>query len=369
LEIGPICATSFADGRSLLCAMLEIDGSQGEGGGQVLRTSLSLSALTGRPFRLVNIRAGRSKPGLRPQHVTAVRAAAAICQAEVSGAALNSHTLTFTPQAAPQGGAYTFDVAQAAQGGSAGSMTLILQTVLWPLLFAERPSQVILRGGTHVPFSPTFHYLAETAGPAFTRLGAAFSVKLNAWGWYPAGGGEMQIDISPIGKLQAVSWQAAPRDHVQGIAAVTNLPAHIPQRMANRAHNLLAEAGLKAHITPLRASGPTPGAGLVLWLPQAGFSSLGRQGVPAERVAETAVAEMLAFVDNGSDVDKRLADQLLLPLVLANGRSHFTTNELTLHTLTNAALLRQWLGVDIEIDGELGKRGSVQTEGISFSGD
>jgi RNA 3'-terminal phosphate cyclase (ATP) len=155
--------------------MLEIDGSQGEGGGQALRTSLSLSALTGRPFCLFNIRAGRSKPGLRPQHLTAVRAAAAICQAEVSGAALNSHTLTFAPQVSPQGGNYLFDVAQAAQGGSAGSVSLILQTVLWPLLFAERPSQVILRGGTHVPFSPTFHYLAETAGPAFTRLGAAFA--------------------------------------------------------------------------------------------------------------------------------------------------------------------------------------------------
>jgi RNA 3'-terminal phosphate cyclase (ATP) len=150
---------------------------------------------------------------------------------------------------------------------------------------------------------------------------------------------------------------------------VTNLPAHIPQRMAGRADNLLRQAGFKTQITPLRESGPAPGAGLVLWLPQAGFTSLGRQGLPADQVAETAVAELLAFVDNGADVDKRLADQLLLPLALANGRSHFTTNELTLHTLTNAALLRQWLDVDIKIDGEVGSQGSIQIEGISFSGD
>ena len=350
--------------------MLKIDGSQGEGGGQVLRTSLSLSALTGRPFCLTHIRAGRSKPGLRPQHVTAVRTLAAICQAEVTGAALNSHTLTFAPQSAPQGGEYTFDVADAAQGGSAGAVTLILQAALWPLLFAGKPAQIVLRGGTFVPFSPPYHYLAEVAGPAFARLGATFAPHLNAWGWYPAGGGEMQVEIDPVGKLQAAAWPINPNERkmVRGIAAVTNLPSHIPQRMARRAENLLRQAGLYPQITPVRERGRGPGAGLFLWTPQAGFTSLGRKGLPADLVAETAVAELLAFMDNGVDVDKRLADQLLLPLALAHGSSQFTTDHLTLHTSTNADLLRQWLNVAIEIDGELDGSAVIQIEGINFSG-
>ncbi|MCZ7667605.1 MAG: hypothetical protein M5U34_10510 [Chloroflexi bacterium] len=132
------------------------------------------------------------------------------------------------------------------------------------------------------------------------------------------------------------------------------------------AENLLRQAGLSTQITPLRERGRAPGAGLMLWLPQAGFSSLGRQGVAAEKVAETAVAELLAFMDNGAEVDKRLADQLLLPLALANGRSHFTTNELTLHTLTNANLLRHWLQVELEIEGELGSAAAISVKGIAF---
>ncbi len=345
--------------------MVEVDGSQGEGGGQVLRTCLSLSALTGRPFRLHHIRANRSKPGLRPQHLTAVHAAAAICQARLTGASLNSHTLQFEPQASPQGGYYTFDVNDAAQSGSAGAMTLVFQTVFWPLLFAADPTWLTLRGGTHVPFSPPYHYLAEVAAPAFARLGATFTLELAAWGWYPVGGGQITAIIQPLAHLYAADL-TPPEGPVRGVAAVTNLPAHIPQRMAARADNLLRQAGLPGHITPVRATGVGAGAGLVLWQSQAGFTSLGRKGLPSDVVAETAVNELLAFRASHADVDKQLADQLLLPLALAHGVTHFTTDQITQHTLTNAAVLRQWLDLTLTIEGEPGQPGQVTVQGVGW---
>lgn len=346
--------------------MLTVDGSIGEGGGQVLRTCLSLSALTGRPFRLIKIRANRSKPGLRPQHLTAVRAVAATCNAALSGAEINSRTLEFHPQTPPQGGAYRFDVADAAQGGSAGAVTLIWQAILWPLLFADRPSQVTLHGGTHVPFSPPLHYLTRVLHPLLARMGALIGAELAAWGWYPAGGGEMTGTIRPAQRLTAVTLTPPAADIISGTAAVTNLPAHIPQRMARRAHNLLAAAGLTPQITPLRESGRGPGAGIVLWLPQGGFTALGRKGVPADAVAETAVDALLAFVRSETAVDDHLADQLLIPAALAHGVTAYTTHRLTQHTLTNADLLRRWLDVSIQIDGELDRAAKVTVAGIQL---
>ena len=172
-----------------------IDGSYGEGGGQILRTSLTLSAITGQPVRIEQIRAGRRKPGLMPQHLTAVRAASRICSAEVEGAKRNSQALVFRPRSAPQAGTYTFDVAQAAKGGSAGSVSLILQTVLLPLALAEGSSQVTLLGGTHVAWSPPYDYVKRVYLPALARLGIAAKVTIKKWGWYPIGGGRIQATM------------------------------------------------------------------------------------------------------------------------------------------------------------------------------
>lgn len=347
--------------------MLEVDGSQGEGGGQVLRTSLSLSALTQRPFRITNIRANRSKPGLRPQHLTAVHAVAQLCNAELHGARLSATTLEFRPRTPPRGGEYHFDVSDAAQGGSAGSVTLIFQAILWPLLFASEAAHVTLRGGTHVPFSPPFHYLAHVAQPAFARLGANFSLTLAAWGWYPVGGGEMTAVTQPTPQLNTATFDAHETARIKGVAAVTNLPSHIPNRMARRADNLLRAMGLQPAIDALRETGRGPGAGIFLWMPQAGFSALGRKGLPADKVAETAVAECQAFIDNKVAVDKHLVDQLLLPLALAHGSTSFTTHELTQHTLTNADLLHAWLDTDITIRGELSQPAQISVTGVGFT--
>jgi RNA 3'-terminal phosphate cyclase (ATP) len=344
--------------------MLEIDGSQGEGGGQVLRTSLSLSALTGRPFVIKYIRASRSKPGLRPQHLAAVRAAAAVCQAELQGDHLESTELAFSPTAAPAGGAYEFDVREASPSGvSAGAVTLIAQTLLWPLLFADRPSTILLRGGTFVPFSPPFHYLAHVYRPACAVFGVELQTELMRWGWMAGGGGVVHVQVNPCRRLVAARFEVSDERRVGGIAAVTNLPSHIPHRMARRAHNLLLEAGFEPAIEAVRERSDGPGAGLVLWRPQAGFSSLGRRGLPAEDVAQAAVADFIAFMDNGAAVDRHLADQLLIPMALAHGQSSFTTDVISRHLLTNVQLLRQWLGVSIAVQDMPGQLGHVSVAG------
>ncbi len=347
---------------------LTIDGSQGEGGGQVLRTSLSLSALTGRPLKLVAVRAGRSRPGLRPQHLTAVRAVAAICRARLQGDEIDSQELYFTPEAPPQAGDYHFDVQDAAAHGSAGAATLILQAMLWPLLFAAGPSQVTLRGGTHVPFSPPFHYLQRVFAPAVARFGADVVLQLDAWGWLPAGEGQLSALVQPAGRLHGVAFRPPAYDVVEGLAAVTNLPAHIAQRMANRAANLLRQRRLQPAIQARRERAAGPGAGIFLWLPQAGFGQLGRKGYPADRVADDAVAELLTFIENGpAAVDPHLADQLLIPMALASGPSTFTTNQLSSHTLTNASIVRQWLGVELSVSGRPGQPGTVSVVGAGFT--
>jgi RNA 3'-terminal phosphate cyclase (ATP) len=347
--------------------MLTIDGREQEGGGQILRTSLSLAALTGRPFRITNIRANRAKSGLRPQHLTAVRAAAILCQAHLKGDSLNATTLEFHPQVPPTPGEYHFDVSEVAKGGSAGSVMLIFQTVIWPLLFANGRSRLNLRGGTHVPFSPPYHYVAEVFRPLLCQMGATFTTNLDDWGWYPAGGGFVTATIEPIRHLQAIPFGPVPAQRVEGVAAVSNLPGHIPQRMADHAASLLQAAGLPSQIEVIQEQGQGPGAGIVLWLPQAGFTSIGRRGLPAEEVAQTAVAECLAFLESHVQVDSHLADQLLLPCALARGSTSYTTHSLTQHALTQAQLLRQWLDVAIEIEGLPGQPAQITVSGINYT--
>jgi RNA 3'-terminal phosphate cyclase (ATP) len=347
--------------------VIYIDGSRGEGGGQVLRTSLSLSAVTGLPFQISKIRAKRSRPGLRPQHLTAVRAVAAVCGASLEGDELDSTSLSFHPGSPPVGGSYRFDVTEVTSGGrSAGAVTLIFQALLWPLLFADRPSEVILRGGTFVPFSPPYHYLSEVARPAFERFGAGFDTSLAAWGWMNEGDGEMAASIQSLERLEGVDFEAIESPKIEGIAAVTNLPSHIPHRMARRAYNMLDRSGFEVNVQPVRERGAGPGAGIVLWMSQAGFSSLGRKGLPADKVAEAAVAELTSFVDSGAAVDHHLADQLLVPMALAHGRSTLTTDCLSSHALTNIALLRQWLNAQIDVHGAAGRAGKIIVTGIGW---
>lgn len=330
--------------------MIHIDGSYGEGGGQILRTSLSLAAITGQAIHIDRIRAGRQKPGLAAQHLTAVRAAATICKAELRGDALGSMTLDFIPGGSAQAGRYTFDVTEAREGGSAGTVSLVLQTILLPLALATGESEVILRGGTHVAFSPSFTYIEQVYLPMLNRMGVQAEAKLNAWGWYPRGGGEVELRVSGRSKLSGINLlERGNLRQVRGLAVVTELPSHIPQRMASRAENLLHEAKLRATVQPLRARGVGPGAGLFLTAEYenslAGFGALGRVGLPAEKVAEMACEELLDFHNTGAPVDVHLADQLLLPAALASEASQYRVTEISTHLTTNAWVIEEQFGL------------------------
>jgi RNA 3'-terminal phosphate cyclase (ATP) len=345
--------------------MLSIDGSYGEGGGQVVRTSLALSAITGRPVCIEGIRAGRRKPGLKPQHLTGVRAAAKICDAEMNGAKLKSQALTFAPRSVPRAGNYTFDVAQAAKGGSAGSVSLILQTVLLPLGLAKGTSQLTIRGGTHVAWSPPFDYIKRVYVPTLSRMGIAAKVNIRKWGWYPIGGGEIKATVGGRGKDTPPTGldlgQRGGRLRVRGLSASSNLPKHIRTRQERAALQVLRSSGVNARIDVVDA--PSKGMGTVVFCwaefenSAAGFTSLGERGKPAERVAEEAADELVSFLQGDAVLDRYLADQLVLPMALAKGPSRFSTELVTQHLLTNAWVVNRFFPGRVQVRGEEGQPG------------
>lgn len=330
--------------------MIQIDGSYGEGGGQILRTSLSLATITNQPIRIDRIRAGRKKPGLAAQHLTAVRAAATICNAEVRGDALGSMALEFVPGTPVEAGEYTFDVTEAQSGGSAGTVALVLQTILLPLALSAGDSRVILRGGTHIAHSPSFTYIEQVYLPMLTQLGFQAEVHMHKWGWYPRGGGEVELRVRGDRSV----LQDAPQGfnlidrgelrRVRGLAVVTQLPSDIPQRMANRAESFLREAHVEANIQAIRERGVGPGAGIFLTAEYehslAGFGALGRLGLPAEQVADMACQELLDFHRCNTPVDEHLADQLLLPAALISQPSQYRVAKVSTHLRTNAWVIQ-----------------------------
>ena len=348
--------------------VLTLDGSYGEGGGQILRTALSLSAVTARPFRLTSIRAGRRNPGLLPQHLSAVRAAATISGAAVSGDRLGSTELSFSPTHPAKSGSYTFDVAEIAERGSAGSVSLVLQTLLVPLALADRPSTLVLRGGTHVEWSPSFDDLVNAYFPALRRIGFRIDAELRRWGWYPVGNGEISCEIGidhgapRLNPIQVVD--RGPLRQVAGTAVAANLPAHIPQRMADRARASLGDLGVPVNILPRRVTAAGPGAGIFLVAEYenmaASFSAYGRLGKPSEAVADEAVAAFREHHASDGAVELHLADQLLLPLSLAAGTSTFTTPRSTSHLMTNAWNISQFAIADISIEQGTPCRVSIQ---------
>ncbi|MGE5772118.1 MAG: RNA 3'-terminal phosphate cyclase [Hyphomicrobiales bacterium] len=343
--------------------VLTLDGSHGESSGQILRTALSLSIITARHIRLVNIRTGRPNPGLMAQHLSAVRAAAAISGAAISGDRLGSTDIIFEPSHSSKSGSYVFDVAEIAAQGSAGSTTLILQTLAIPLLLAAGSSTLVLRGGTHVEWSPPFDDLATSYFPLLRRIGYRVDAELTRWGWYPVGGGEVVCKIAGA-EATGNRWQLTPIEaitpgplqRIVGRAVAANLPAHIPQRMAERARTSLAEFGMPVNIEPQLVTAACPGAGIYFLaayanLP-ASFSAHGRVGKPSEVVADQAVAAFREHHASGAAVELHLADQLLLPLAFAAAPSIFTSARPTRHLLTNAWAIEQFEVARISIGQE-----------------
>ncbi len=342
--------------------MIKIDGSTGEGGGQILRTSLSLSLVMGEPLRITNIRAHRPKPGLRAQHLKAVEAAAVIGQADVEGASFGSRSVVFRPKDI-FAGRYRFDI------GTAGSTSLVLQTIFTPLSLAIAPSVITITGGTHVKWSPAFHYLNMHWLTFMHQIGYKSDLTLDLAGFFPKGGGRVRVQIQPRGTLSPLRLtQRGGLKQVRGLSAVSNLPMSIADRQRRQALRRLSGLGCPVEIETIQM--PSRGKGTMLMLIsifencQACYTGLGERGKPAERVADEAVEAMLAFMSTEGVIDEYLADQLLLPLTLATGVSMFRTSKVTQHLLTNAAIISAFACARIDIDGEIGEPGLVQVTPI-----
>ncbi len=340
---------------------LRIDGSYGEGGGQILRTALSLSCITGKPIEIYNIRKGRPRPGLQPQHLTCVKAAMKICDAEVEGTELGSEYIRFSPRKI-KSGKFHFDVAE--KKGSAGSVGLVFQTIFPPLAFGGVKSEVTLLGGTHVPLSPSFHYLKYLFLPMVKKLGVEADIEIERWGWYPIGNGKVIAKIHP--KHKGVNLNLEYHGELRrltGISAVSNLPISIAQRQKEKGINILDRYGLKIDVELVEA--PSQGKGTLFFILAefenclTGFDALGAIGKRAEDVAKEACENFLRFYQTEACLEPHLADQLILYLALENKKASFTTSEVSRHLLTNIWTAKNFLPVDILVEGSEGGPGRI----------
>lgn len=340
-----------------MAAPVQIDGSAGEGGGQVLRTSLALSVLTGRPLAITKIRATRSPPGLRPQHLKAVQAAAMVSGGRVEGARLGAVEIFFVPRRVC-GGRYRFEI------GTAGATSLVFQTLFVPLSFADGPSQVTVAGGTHVPWSPCFEYLAMQWLPAVRGAGYRGSLRLESAGFYPRGGGAIRGDVLPAGELLPMNlMDPGTLQRIRGASVTCGLDTRIAIRQRLRAMERLENVNVPVDIELGSLHGRSPGSVLVLFAELSRTRlcafALGARGKPAGRVADEAVDELLRALDSHAACDRYLADQLLLPLACVPAASHLSTAEVTPHLLTNAHVIRKFIPIEVHVSGEPGKPGEV----------
>ena len=338
--------------------MIEIDGSFGEGGGQILRSALTLSLLTAKAFRLKNIRAGRKpKPGLRPQHLACVRAAASIGTAKTYGDQIGSFELIFEPGPV-RAGNYQFDI------GTAGSTSLVLQTIALPLILrSDEPSQITIAGGTHVPHSPSFHFVHHTWLRHLDQCGISIQLEMPRAGFYPRGGGTIEAHLEPC--LSVLPYQSLTRPEIKtvtGLSAVAGLPDHILERQEHRAKERLSQRGL-AIVFDRQIWEGGPGSFISLATPDVQipplFAGLGERGKRAEAVADEAIHQFLDYLDSGAPVDEYSADQIVLVLSLSSGLSSFRTTKITNHLLTNIAVIKQFIDRDITCSGQPGSVGTI----------
>jgi RNA 3'-terminal phosphate cyclase (ATP) len=325
--------------------MITIDGSFGEGGGQIIRTSCALSLITGQPFRIYNVRAGRDKPGLQRQHLTAIAASAEIGNAQVDGASVGSREFTFRPGKIAAGD-YTFCI------GTAGSTTLVLQTVLPPLMIADAQSRITLEGGTHNVHAPPFEFLQKTFLPLVNRTGRRVSIELERYGFYPPGGGRLHLMIEPGTSLERLDLTKRGLIRARRARAlVVNLPHSIAERELNVIRD---ESGWDDAQLQLETSNNAYSPGNVLTIEIESeqltevFTGIGERGVRAETVALRAVKEAQQYLSHDASVGEHLADQLLIPLALARGGSYLTGAP-TLHTTTNIEIIKRFLNVEITV--------------------
>ncbi len=381
--------------------MIEIDGSYGEGGGQILRTALSLSCPFKKPFRIFNVRKGRKKPGLMPQHLTCVRAAQLLSNAEVRGDQTGSTELLFLPGEV-KGGDFFFDI------GTAGSTSLVLQALIPALVFSreveipfkdsmenENPPQspftkgglrgitgkvgdggllkqkstITLKGGTHVHFSPCFHYLAGVFANFLKKIGIEIRLTIESYGFYPKGGGKVRAEIFPAKHVKPLN--VIERSNIlrlNGYSGVGNLPLSIAERQRNamleKIYSQIKDLKCQVDIELLNVT--TPGQGTFIFLKSesenstAGFTSLGERGKRAEAVGEDAAMEFLQYYSTDAALDPHIADQIVVYLSLCKEQSVFTTSCITQHLMTNLWVIGLFHEFRYAIEGDIGKPGEVR---------
>ncbi len=325
--------------------MIEIDGSQGEGGGQIVRTATALAAVTGTPIRIVKIRKNRPQPGLKPQHLKTLETLARITEAKVEGLELSSTQITFKPHRI-RGGSYNLDI------GTAGSITLALQCLMLAATRAEGPMHLKIRGGTDVAWSPPIDYLINVTLPVLRKMGYRGEVKLIQRGYYPRGGGVVEAILHPASLKPLDLSLPLAGDKITGISHASNLPT-VARRQARAAENLLRKAGCQPEITIEEHNLPSTGSGITLWQGSLGANSLGARGKPAEKVGKEAAQNLLREIKSKATADIRLTDQLIPYMALA-GSGALKTREITLHTETNIQVTGQLLEKTFQITHQNG---------------
>lgn len=349
--------------------MIEIDGSYGEGGGQVVRTAVALSAISNMPVRVCNIRQNRPNPGLSHQHVNAIGALAELCGAKATGVAKGSTDITFIPSSI-KGGEYHVDI------GTAGSVTLLLQCMLPASIFAgmnggisgakdadvaidaysanssPAPVQIIVRGGTDVRWSPTIDYMKHVTLVALSKMGLECNIETMQRGYYPRGGGCVKLEVHPS-KLHGFDYlrdDVTPADcAVSGISASSRLPPHVPQRQSQSAIDVLSKAGYSSNVNVECEDFESTGSSITLWSGFMGSSALGARGLPAEKVGSLAAMGILDELKSKASVDRHLSDQLIPYMGLCRAGS-FTVQELTGHAKTNIWVVEKFLDVRFDIE-------------------
>jgi RNA 3'-terminal phosphate cyclase (ATP)/RNA 3'-terminal phosphate cyclase (GTP) len=346
--------------------MLEIDGSYGEGGGQILRTAVSLSSITGESIRIINIRANRPKPGLNFQHMTSITSVVELCNAGVKSLEKGSTSIEFHPQKI-QGGKFHFDIL------TAGSTTLVLQACLLPSLFASQKTELRITGGTDVKWSPPIDYFRFVFAPLLHKMGADVHVFMGRRGHYPKGGGEILVRVIPIKELKPLVLENQGKlKGVRGVAHVSNLPHAIAERMKTTALLKMMDCPdvsvSEEHHPTGHDPAPGIGTGIVLWANYEntilGANGLGEKGVPAERVGQIACETLQKEMNSAATLDVHAADQFLPYMALAKGESVFRTRELSKHAKTNMWLVEKFLDVKFEVRQKDGME-EVRVEGVS----
>lgn len=345
--------------------MIEIDGSYGEGGGQIVRTALSLSCLFKKPFRIFNIRKKRKKPGLMPQHLTCVRAAQSITGAEVKGDHAGSDELFFSPGKVKSGD-FSFDI------GTAGSTLLVLQTLIPALAFSQLKTTITLTGGTHVPLSPSFHYLSGVFVHLLERIGIQIHLTIDSYGFYPRGGGKIKAVVFPAEKITPL--QIPERGNIQGLtgySGVGNLPLSIAERQKNALIKKIQSVVKDLRCPPVieLMDITSPGQGTFIYLEArsdysiAGFTALGARGKKAEAVGEEAAEEFISYFASGAALDRHMADQIVIYLSLCAEESTFTVSAITNHLIANRWAIGLFHKIHYSMDGEIGAEGMIKIKG------